>query len=56
MMRFGERKVVSADRDVIFAFCGFEDFGAGFERSDQAGECARGDFAHESLQFGERRG
>ena len=36
--------IVSAGVEVIFAFGGFEDVGAGFERAHQAGDGSLGDF------------
>lgn len=35
----------------MFAFGGFEDFGAGFERLHQAGDGSLGDFAQMSFQL-----
>jgi hypothetical protein len=44
-------RIVSAGVEVIFAFGGFEDVGAGFERAHQAGDGSLGDFTQASLQL-----
>ena len=43
--------IVSTGIEVIFTFGGFEDVGADFERTHQAGDGSLGDFAQMSFQF-----
>ena len=45
---------MSAGIEVIFKFGGFEDVGAGFERTHQSGDGSLGDFAQFGFALGER--
>ena len=47
--------VIAACLEIVFAFLRFEEVGAGFKESDEAGDGALGQLPQRGLELGDRR-